>query len=275
MSGALRQEADAFLARFEGLRSQLPGAEDVRAAAALAFRAKGFPSVRDEAWKYTNLRPLADLKFREPLTSIDRALADLPTIPTISGPRVVFVDGRLRRDLSDIPEAAGFTAFAEAPSFGHLQRPEREAVVALNTMLAEDGASFAVAAGMDAGTIVLINLATDTDGRPVAFHPRHAIRLAAGARLTVIELALGRGVYLHNPPPAPHSPMCGCKTRRRARFTCRPSTPKSPPAGFMMPSPSRSAAAWRGPSSMQAWSGPARSCTLTRRSFWAATRWPM
>ena len=199
MSGVLRQEADAFLARFEGLRSQLPGAGDVRDAAALVFRAKGFPSVRDEAWKYTNLRPLADVPFREPLTSIDREPADLPAMPTIAGPRVVFVDGRLRHDLSDIPDAVGFSAFAQTPSFGHLQRPEREAVVALNTMLAEDGASLSVAEGADAGTIVLINLASDTDGRPVAFHPRHAIRLAAGARLTVIELALGRGVYLHNP----------------------------------------------------------------------------
>ncbi len=38
-----------------------------------------------------------------------------------------------------------------------------------------------------------------SEGRSIAFHPRHAIRLAAGARLTVIEIALGRGRYLHNP----------------------------------------------------------------------------
>ena len=199
MSASLKQGADAFLARFEGLRSQLPGAESVRDAAALSFRGTGFPSVRDEAWKYTSLRPIADVQFREPLTSIDREAADLPAIPAITGPRIVFVDGRLRRDLSDIPEAVGFTAFAQHPDFGHLSRPEREPVVALNTMLAEDGASFSILEGVDAGTIVLVNLATETDGRPTAFHPRHAIRLAPGARLTLVELAIGSGVYLHNP----------------------------------------------------------------------------
>jgi len=32
-----------------------------------------------------------------------------------------------------------------------------------------------------------------------AYHPRHAIRLAAGARLTLVEVAVGEGAYLHNP----------------------------------------------------------------------------
>ncbi len=54
-------------------------------------------------------------------------------------------------------------------------------MVALNTMLAEDGALLSVAAGVDAGTLLLVNLAAETEGRTVAFHPRHRIRLA-GAR---------------------------------------------------------------------------------------------
>jgi Fe-S cluster assembly protein SufD len=43
--------------------------------------------------------------------------------------------------------------------------------------------------------LVLVSLATDAS----AFHPRHSVRLAAGARLTLLEVSLGDGTYLHNP----------------------------------------------------------------------------
>jgi Fe-S cluster assembly protein SufD len=66
-------------------------------------------------------------------------------------------------------------------------------------MLAEDGATLSVEAGVDAGTVLLVSLAAETEGRSIAFHPRHAIRLGEGAKLTVVEVALGRGRYLHNP----------------------------------------------------------------------------
>jgi len=34
---------------------------------------------------------------------------------------------------------------------------------------------------------------------PIAFHPRHRITVGAGAKLTLIEVATGQGVYWHNP----------------------------------------------------------------------------
>jgi len=199
VSAALRQGADAFLARYQGLRAQLPGDLAVRDAAAEAFRIGGLPGARDEAWRYTSLRPLTEANFNEPLTAVEAGDEGLPAIPAFDAPRLVFVDGRLRDDLSTFPDAMQFGAFARAASFGRLTRPDREPVVALNTMLAEDGAVLSVAEGVDAGTVVLVSLAADARGRPIAFHPRHAIRLAAGAKLTVVELAYGQGVYLHNP----------------------------------------------------------------------------
>jgi Fe-S cluster assembly protein SufD len=199
--GAERTGADtgtgSFVARYEGLRARLPGDPAAREAAAGFFRQTGLPGVRDEAWKYTNLRSIAGDQFREPLTSVDGGL--LPTLPAWDGPRIVFVDGRLRDDLSQLPDTVSFTRFADAAEFGVLARPEQQPVVALNTMLAEDGAVITVADGVDAGTILLVSLAAETEGRSVAFHPRHAFRLGAGAKLTVVELATGRGRYLHNP----------------------------------------------------------------------------
>ena len=59
--------------------------------------------------------------------------------------------------------------------FGTLARPDSEPLVALNTMLAEDGAMLSVPAGVDAGLLLLVSVGDRSAPR---FHPRHAIHLA-------------------------------------------------------------------------------------------------
>jgi Fe-S cluster assembly protein SufD len=204
VNGSWQSGAGAFLARFEGLREQLPGDPDVRAGAAAAFRRAGLPTVREEAWKYTSLRPVAEAPFHEALTEIPAGRGHdagdvLAGLGLFDAPRLVFVDGRFRADLSILSDRFGFTSFGESGDFGTLARPEREPLVALNTMLAEDGAIVEVEAGVDAGTVLLVNIGADLHGTPTAFHPRHAFRLAPGARLAVVEIAAGSGTYLHNP----------------------------------------------------------------------------
>ena len=111
-------------------------------------------------------------------------------------PRVVLVDGRYQPELSTPPDLVDIETFAERPDFGRL--PDmRLPMVALNTMLADDGLHLRVAAGVDAGTLVLLSLAVDNH-RPTAFHPRHSIHLEPGARLTLVEIARGEGTYLRN-----------------------------------------------------------------------------
>ncbi len=191
-----------FLARFEGLKARLPGDPALRAAAAELFRANGIPGGtsgrRAEAWKYTTLRPLAEMAFNEPLTQLDDTPAALARLPAVNAPRLVFVDGRLRADLSELPDRFTVRRFAEAADFGTLSRPDRDNLVALNTMLAEDGAVIAVPDGVDGGMLQLVSLAGEGHGRSIAFHPRHAIRLGKGAALRVLEISTGDGSYLHN-----------------------------------------------------------------------------
>ncbi len=193
MNQVLTNGADTFLSRFKGLRARLPGDVAIRDEAAAAFAAGGLPSVRDEAWRYTSLRPLAESSFQEPLV-------DLSVVEefgeTLDAPRLVLLDGRYQPGLSTPPESVSVTTFADQPNFGRLPRV-KEPLVALNTMLAEDGVHLHVAAGVDAGAMVLLNVTLDGH-RPVAFHPRHSIHLEPGARLTVIEVARGKGTYLHN-----------------------------------------------------------------------------
>ena len=193
----LRDSAEAFLAHYEGLRARMPGDALVRDAGATAFRSNGLPGMREEAWHYTSLRPLGETRFAEPLTPVVDCATLMTRLPEVYAPRLVFVDGRFRDDLSVVPSLARIRV--GGPAYGTLAHHEREQMVALNTMLAEDGAAIEVAAGVDAGTLVLANLGSGGSlDRPVAFHPRHALHLNAGARLTLIEVAIGEGAYLHN-----------------------------------------------------------------------------
>ncbi|MDB5398693.1 MAG: Fe-S cluster assembly protein SufD [Acetobacteraceae bacterium] len=189
--------AAAFLERYEGLIGRLPGDSALRAAAAAAFRAAGLPGGtqqrRIEAWKYTSLRPVAEAAFRQEAVPRHEAETILSGLPLLDAPRIVFVDGALRGDLSVVP-AAGFARFAEQPDFGTLSWPDREPMVALNTMLAADGAALDVPDGHDGGIVQLVSVAaSDAD-----FHPRHSIRLGKDARLTLVEISAGQGTYLLN-----------------------------------------------------------------------------
>ncbi|MGK7869984.1 Fe-S cluster assembly protein SufD [Falsiroseomonas sp. E2-1-a20] len=197
----------AFLGRHEGLRGRMPGAslpwvEALRGRSAEAFRAQGFPTRRVEAWKYTDLAPVSATVFGEPLTGVDDALA----LPLATRPRAVFIDGRFRADLSTL-EGLSYTAENLAwalpeleQRLGALARPEEHSLAALNGMLFEDGLVITVPDGVAAGVLELVSFATESDRAP-AFHPRHLVRLGAGASLTLVETAAGptRARYLHNP----------------------------------------------------------------------------
>jgi Fe-S cluster assembly protein SufD len=206
MTTAAQTGAAGFLARYEGLKDHLPGARKpwlnaLRADAAVHFAARGFPTRRVEQWKYTDLAPLAQASFAEPLTMVDGAI----TLPVPNAKhRAVFVDGRFRPDLSAL-EGLAFRAGGLAQDLnavegllGALAKPATEPLAALNTMLFEDGLLLDIPDGVDGGLLELVSVAVDP-GRPFAFHPRHLIRLGAGARLTLIETATGRGQCLHNP----------------------------------------------------------------------------
>jgi Fe-S cluster assembly protein SufD len=188
-----------FLARYEALRDRLPGDPGQRAAAAEAFRRAGLPGAaagrREEAWKYTGLRPLADASFQDSVSHIGADSRILSRLPAINAPRIIFVDGEFSPELSGSAPSLPFRRFAEQAEFGSLASSDSGPLASLNTMLAQDGAVLEVPAGSDMGLLVLASVASDR----AAFHPRHIIRLAPGARLTLLDMSVGEGTYLHNP----------------------------------------------------------------------------
>ena len=195
---ALASNAANFLHRFEASRDRLPGDRTPRQMAADWLAAHGLPRRTVEAWKYTDLRRVADARFVDGETSPDvaaRLLRDvldraaLALDGTEALPRLVFVDGLLSPALSRLPQELECAPFEGPDAAAPVSHP----MLALNTMLARDGTVLQVPAGKDAGRLLMVTLATGASG----CHLRHRVHLEEGASLSVIELAAGEGAYLN------------------------------------------------------------------------------
>ena len=74
---------------------------DARRSAADAFGRMGFPTTRDEEWRFTNVAPIADTPFAPaPLAAASPEETARFLVPGLAGPRLVFVNGRYAAELS-------------------------------------------------------------------------------------------------------------------------------------------------------------------------------
>src|SRR6185295_15069545 len=124
------------------------------------FEELGFPSVKDEEWKYTNVAPIAKAAFT-PLTATEAATSTSKEgeyaafdVVEARDSQLVFVNGRLRNDLSrltalpegfvvlDLSAALADERYAEIAR-AHLTRHAdyvANGFTALNTALVDQGA---------------------------------------------------------------------------------------------------------------------------------------
>ncbi len=145
-------------ARSVRARSRL---RELRQAAMASFDLHGFPTTRDEDWKYTDVRPIERGAFMPAPLNSTGALPPIESLQ-IDEPgshRLVFVDGRLSETLSQIgrlPAGATICGLAAAlrdqPDVleAHLGRcaPADSGFAALNTALFVDGALIHLALGV-------------------------------------------------------------------------------------------------------------------------------
>ena len=190
--------------RFAAGLGRLPGSAEtaaLRAAALEAFSATGFPTRRNEQWRYTDLGPIskADLDFAPQLPAeglIARVAAMLDEAGFDSAaPRLVFVDGGYCETLSQTGDAAGLSiaslascGAADVPARAHAAL-EGHPLATLNSALVSDGAVIAVDDGAEApAPIELIFVAGGQSD--LAAHPRIMIDLGQGAELTLVQHVL-------------------------------------------------------------------------------------
>src|SRR5262249_22354121 len=117
---------DRYLAEFESLErrsaTRTPAwLAELRRAAMDRFVERGFPTTRDEDWRYTNLATLAATPFHGASSSAPDAVSTEMVQRSVIGPsawpRLVFVDGRYapRHSLArPLPGGARLSSLAEA-----------------------------------------------------------------------------------------------------------------------------------------------------------------
>lgn len=208
-------EQNVFVSDFERLRGRGPRWLDaIRTAGIDAFATLGFPTTRNEEWRFTNLRPLAETAFRHAADAGPVSAGQVAqfAIDGLTGPVLVFVDGRYQPDLSDLSGLGeGVTAggLGEAIEAGnelvekHLGRyaaVEAEHFNALNTAFIEDGGFVHVAKGVAADAPIRLLFIASAGGDPLAVHPRNLIVAEANSQVTVIEhyAALGEAAGFTN-----------------------------------------------------------------------------
>ncbi len=217
---------DAYGSAFAATAADLPGggtswASGLRQAAMQDFRASGFPTRRDEAWRYTDLTALQKSPYQAADTSARMAGEDLPPRigldgGEIHGARVVLVNGKVSEHLSDLgplDSAITFMSLAEALD----QRPElveaylvgdagdcrgdEDGIRRLNTAMMADGCVIMLATGARPELpLEILYLNTREDGAEdgAAAHIRNLVLLEAGASLDLIETCQGRGNFWSN-----------------------------------------------------------------------------
>ena len=178
------------------------------------FDALGFPTTRDEEWKYTNLAALAATTFVAPAPDVD-VTADVIEpfrFDGDAGALAVFVNARFRPELSDLsalPEGVRVLSLAEAMTTQrelvepHLARHadyRESAVCALNTALFEDGAFVHVGRSVVAQRPIHLLFISTGGEAPVAAFPRNLFIAEedSKSRLVVTHGGVWSGTYLTN-----------------------------------------------------------------------------
>ena len=207
---------DAFAER----ESTLPGhhlewLRGVRRAGIHAFSRAGFPTPRNEHWKYTNVSSIERRSFDLAAPSFGAATVGDPGEGLPNGaaaPRLVVVDGRVDRELSDLralPPGVRIEDFARVVEhdcgflesrLGRIVSPEKTAFAALNTAFMDAGAVIRVDPETIADTPVHLVFVSGSHEHERAYSPRIVIAAGAGSRIAVVEhfIGLDDTVYLDN-----------------------------------------------------------------------------
>ena len=202
--------ATPFIESMQAAAKRLPGGgpawlEEARRHALRAFLERGLPDTRNELWKYTGLRALQQHAY----APADDAAAGHPVAEDLlrldggDGPRVAFVNGVFRPDLSrldDMPRGVTVqplsAALREQPEplrflLGAQANEGDDGFTLLNRALAADGLVVRVAEGTRVSQpLHIVHVAASADSAE-AWHLRDLIELGEGASLSVIEHHVG------------------------------------------------------------------------------------
>jgi Fe-S cluster assembly protein SufD len=199
MSAALRSFEAQWRAR------PADALQPVRARAMQRFLKLGLPSLRDETWRYTDLRSLDSQSFADAPCKIPGEISPDTSLSLLDGEphaTLVMLNGcpllRPEYDINDLQinsirelynlDPKSLTRFFEPPSDADQRRWEL-----LNTALFVDGLYLKITKPV-ATPLVILHVSTGDSAHDAA-HPRVIIEACPGANATIIEHHVSQGAH--------------------------------------------------------------------------------
>ncbi len=216
VSQIVKQE-DTYQAAFRALQSaqadfrRVSWVDRLRESAMDQFQQLGFPSVKEEEWKYTNVASIARIDF-SPIVASDGAPTSLRadqleqlTYPEARESRLVFVNGVLRTDLSSLnglPEgvvAIDLVKALQSDRYDQLLQEHLARIVdygengftALNTAFLAHGAFVLVPRGVRIDVPLHLLFVSDSTRPNAASFPRVLVIAEENSSATIIESYAG------------------------------------------------------------------------------------
>lgn len=206
----LKPEVAHFLAHFERYENEVFGLEPSwlishRRAAIARFTEVGFPTLKEEEWRYTNVRPMAEVSFRPAMSGTVKPSEDAfhEILSGAPGCRIVFLNGKYAPELSTanrLPKGVKAGSLAEQWTTNpqeleaHLAQYARyldNPFVALNTALMEEGAFVHIARGVVMEEpLYLLFIATEPQ-EPMVMHLRNLIVMEQSSQAKIVEKYVG------------------------------------------------------------------------------------
>lgn len=205
----MSMSASQYLERYATLADDLPGRNlpwltAVRRAALAQFSAGGFPSPREEEWKYTNVAPI-EKKLFEPSTDVseetDLSEEFLAECYLADAWVLILVDGHFRADysrLEGLPEGLAIRGLSEALQndperverlLGQTLPQKTHGFIAFNTAFFTDGAFIDIPKGVELKRpLQILHWSSRPDGLATT---RNLIALGEHARAQVVESYFG------------------------------------------------------------------------------------
>jgi len=189
------------------LRSLREGAFD-------GFCENGFPTTRDEDWRFTNPSAISQTQFQlasdvyEPIVHASLQPFLIPGAVC----RLVFVNGRFVSALSDLeslPTGVKVNSLAKEiaeetstvkQNLGRYLNIERDAFGALNTAFFEDGAFIHLPRRVVLEAPISLLFISVQGSEPAMAHPRNLIMVDEDSQASIVEdyISLGSGVFFSN-----------------------------------------------------------------------------
>ena len=188
----------------------LPWLQTLQDKAFKIFQKTGFPNIKDEDWKYTNLtgfteRSATYLQNQPSSNSNDDIEALLDKLPKIDGEiLIVFINGLHRPDLSTTADPATGIKLMPYSSIDastgeqifHQQPINQNTMIALNTAFLTDGLAIHVAENIQIDAPIHVVFASD--GLPVAAQPHLTINIGQNAEALIVQHHISTGESLTN-----------------------------------------------------------------------------